>query len=223
LNPAAIDGTVDILMKLYQPMSTATPTWSDQSPILTPRARSTRSTQRSRSTIRGRFRHPEWDEFVGLEKTDAREFEAAEKGLQYVGLEARSGDRDGSGLAMGDVRHRATRSGTGPRTSSTSAGGASAQVIGERARGDQQRSVGAVDLHQHSSVATPKGRGRREGSLQAVVTVEIASADRIRLDGTNAGRGPGDPCPGYESERLVSKPTMVEAARTAVEWRRAQS
>ena len=48
-----------------------------------------------------RFRHPEWDELTGLEKLDPREREAAEKGLQYVGLEGDVGViANGAGLAM---------------------------------------------------------------------------------------------------------------------------
>ena len=96
-----------------------------------------------------RFRHPEWDEFAGLEKLDPREREAAEKGLQYVGLDGDVGViANGAGLAMAtcDIvhevggrarelpRHRRRRERAGD---------------GERARGDQQRPVGEVDLHQH--------------------------------------------------------------------------
>ena len=41
----------------------------------------------------------------------------------------------------------------------------------------------------------------------------------IRLDGTNAERGPGDPRPSTLSDKLQSKSTMLEAAKTAVELR----
>ena len=54
------------------------------------------------------FRHPEWDEFNGLEKLDAREREAREKGLQYVGLDGNVGViANGAGLAMAtcDIVH----------------------------------------------------------------------------------------------------------------------
>ena len=48
-----------------------------------------------------KFRHPEWAELKGLEKIDARERDAAEKGLQYVGLEGNVGViANGAGLAM---------------------------------------------------------------------------------------------------------------------------
>jgi succinyl-CoA synthetase beta subunit len=44
----------------------------------------------------------------------------------------------------------------------------------------------------------------------------------IRLDGTNAEEGRAI-LSKYESERLVSRPTMLEAARTAVEMAEARS
>src|SRR5205807_9995380 len=47
------------------------------------------------------FRHPEWDEFRGLEQLDPRDALAKEKGLQYVGLDGTVGIiANGAGLAM---------------------------------------------------------------------------------------------------------------------------
>ena len=96
-----------------------------------------------------RFRHPEWDELTGLEKLDAREREAAEKGLQYVGLDGDVGViANGAGLAMAtcDIVHEV---GGKPANFLDIGGGANARRHGERARGHQQRPVGEVDLHQH--------------------------------------------------------------------------
>ena len=52
--------------------------------------------------------------------------------------------------------------------------------------------------------------------MQALEQVDISSPIVIRLDGTNAEQG-REILKSHESDRLVSKPTMVEAARTAVE------
>ena len=52
--------------------------------------------------------------------------------------------------------------------------------------------------------------------MQALGEVAISSPIVIRLDGTNAEMG-REILKSHESDRLVSKPTMVEAARTAVE------
>ena len=66
-----------------------------------------------------------------------------------------------------------------------------------------------------------KGEEVANGIVQALEQVAIASPIVIRLDGTNADEGRAI-LAGYESDRLVSKPTMVEAARTAVEMAEAR-
>ena len=60
-----------------------------------------------------------------------------------------------------------------------------------------------------------KGEEVANGIVQALEQVDIASPIVIRLDGTNAEQG-REILKAHESDRLVSKPTMVEAARTAV-------
>ena len=50
---------------------------------------------------------------------------------------------------------------------------------------------------------------------EAFKRVELKAPIVIRLDGTNAEQG-REILKSHESDRLVSKPTMVEAARTAV-------
>jgi succinyl-CoA synthetase beta subunit len=67
-----------------------------------------------------------------------------------------------------------------------------------------------------------KGEEVANGIVQALDQVAIASPIVIRLDGTNAEEGRAI-LSSYESDRLVSKPTMVEAARTAVAMAEARS
>ena len=55
------------------------------------------------------------------------------------------------------------------------------------------------------------------GIVQALGEVAIASPIVIRLDGTNAEMG-REILKSHESEQLVSKATMIEAARAAVEF-----
>ena len=52
--------------------------------------------------------------------------------------------------------------------------------------------------------------------VQALGRVEIRSPIVIRLDGTNADEGRAILAE-HESDRLVSQPTMIDAARKAVE------
>jgi succinyl-CoA synthetase beta subunit len=61
-----------------------------------------------------------------------------------------------------------------------------------------------------------KGEEVANGIVQALGRVEIRSPIVIRLDGTNADEGRAILAE-HESERLVSQPTMIDAARKAVE------
>jgi succinyl-CoA synthetase beta subunit len=61
-----------------------------------------------------------------------------------------------------------------------------------------------------------RGEEVANGIVQALGRVEIAAPIVIRLDGTNAEQG-REILKSHESDRLISKPTMLEAARTAVE------
>ena len=60
-----------------------------------------------------------------------------------------------------------------------------------------------------------KGEEVANGIIQALGRVQIDSPIVIRLDGTNAEEGRAI-LAAHESESLVSKPTMLEAARTVV-------
>jgi succinyl-CoA synthetase beta subunit len=61
-----------------------------------------------------------------------------------------------------------------------------------------------------------KGEDVANGIVQALGRVELRSPIVIRLDGTNATEGRAILAT-HESDRLISKPTMLEAARTAVD------
>jgi succinyl-CoA synthetase beta subunit len=52
--------------------------------------------------------------------------------------------------------------------------------------------------------------------VQALGRVDIKAPIVIRLDGTNADEGRAI-LKEHESDRFISRPTMVEAAKTAVE------
>ena len=67
-----------------------------------------------------------------------------------------------------------------------------------------------------------KGDEVANGIVQALGRVEIRSPIVIRLDGTNADEGRAILAE-HESDRLVSQPTMIDAARKAVEMAGARS
>jgi succinyl-CoA synthetase beta subunit len=222
LNPAATEGAVDILSKLYTAFVDGDADLVEINPlILTPEGKVHALDAKVSLDENARFRHPEWDELKGLEKTDAREFEAAEKGLQYVGLDGDVGViANGAGLAMAtcDIVHEV---GGRPANFLDIGGGASAQVMANALEViNNDPSVRSIFINIFGGIT--KGEDVANGIVQALEQVAISSPIVIRLDGTNAEEGRAI-LAGYESDRLVSKPTMVEAARTAVEMVEARS
>jgi succinyl-CoA synthetase beta subunit len=94
-------------------------------------------------------------------------------------------------------------------------GGASAQVMANALEViNNDPSVKAIFINIFGGIT--KGEEVANGIVQALEQVDIASPIVIRLDGTNAEQG-RDILKSHESDRLVSKPTMIDAARAAVE------
>ena len=162
------------------------------------------------------FRHPEWDELREVEVLDPRERMAREKGLQYVGLDGTVGIiANGAGLAMAtcDVVHQV---GGQPANFLDIGGGASAAVMAnalEVVNADEK--VRAIFINIFGGIT--KGEEVATGVVEALERVALASPIVIRLDGTNAEQGRAI-LADHESDRLVSRPTMLDAARTAVEF-----
>jgi len=161
------------------------------------------------------FRHPEWDEFRGGEVLDAREALAQEKGLQYVGLEGEVGIiANGAGLAMStvDVVHQV---GGRPANFLDIGGGASAQVMANALEVvNADPAVRAIFVNIFGGIT--RGEEVAKGIVEAMGRVQLSSPIVVRLDGTNAAEGRAI-LADHESDRLISRPTMLDAARTAVE------
>jgi succinyl-CoA synthetase beta subunit len=216
LNPDATDGAVDILMKLYETFVGADADLVEINPlILTPDGRVHALDAKVSLDDNARFRHPEWDEFTGLEKLDPREREASERGLQYVGLDGDVGlIANGAGLAMAtcDIVHEV---GGKPANFLDIGGGASAQVMANALEViNNDPSVKAIFITIFGGMT--KAGEVANGIVQALEQVDITSPIVIRLDGTNAEQG-REILKSHESDRLVSKATMVQAARAAVQ------
>ena len=215
LNPKATDGTVDILMKLYEVFVDGDADLVEINPlILTPEGKVHALDAKVSLDDNARFRHPEWDDFTGLEKLDVREREAQELGLQYVGLDGDVGlIANGAGLAMAtcDIVHEV---GGKPANFLDIGGGANAQVMANAlAVINNDPKVKSIFINIFGGIT--KGEEVANGIVQALQQVDISAPIVIRLDGTNAEQG-REILSSHESDRLVSKPTMVEAARTAV-------
>jgi succinyl-CoA synthetase beta subunit len=215
LNPKATDGAVDILRKLYTAYVEGDADLCEINPlILTPDDRVHALDAKVTLDDNADFRHPERDAWRGLTVMDPREEMAHAKGLQYVGLDGTVGIiANGAGLAMStcDVVNQV---GGSPANFLDIGGGASAEVMAnalEVINADEK--VQAIFINIFGGIT--RGEEVANGIVQALERVELKAPIVIRLDGTNAEEGRKILEP-HLSDRLRSKPTMLEAANDAV-------
>jgi succinyl-CoA synthetase beta subunit len=216
LNPIATDGAVDILVKLYEAYVQGDADLAEINPlILTPDGKVHALDAKVTLDENADFRHPEREQWLGLTEMDPREKMAKDKGLQYVGLDGNVGViANGAGLAMStcDVVNQV---GGSPANFLDIGGGASAEVMAnalEVINADEK--VEAIFINIFGGIT--KGEEVANGIVQALGRVDISSPIVIRLDGTNAEQGRAILAE-HESDRLISQPTMIDAARKAVE------
>ncbi|CAN5240135.1 ADP-forming succinate--CoA ligase subunit beta [soil metagenome] len=160
------------------------------------------------------FRH-DWVDYAATQAGDEREQTARARGLQYVGLDGSVGIiANGAGLAMSTL-DVVSQAGGSPANFLDIGGGAKAEVMAaalEVVNADPK--VAAILVNIFGGIT--RGEEVANGIVEALGRVDIASPIVVRLDGTNAAEGRAI-LSRHESERLRSCPTMVDAARTAVE------
>jgi succinyl-CoA synthetase beta subunit len=215
LDPEAREGTVDVLLKLYRCYVEGDASLVEINPlILTPDGRVHCLDAKVSLDDNAAFRHPEWEAFRVVQELDPREARAQEKGLQYVGLHGSVGIiANGAGLAMStlDVVNQV---GGQPANFLDVGGGASAEVMaGALEVVNSDPDVRAIFINIFGGIT--RGDEVANGVVEAMRRVDLRSPIVIRLDGTNAEQGRAI-LKAHESDRLISRPTMVEAARTAV-------
>jgi succinyl-CoA synthetase beta subunit len=219
LDDDARDGTIDILTKLYRCYEDADADLVEINPLILTtdgvvRALDAKVTLDANSV----FRHPEYKDYEATQPRDAREEEAYRKGLQYVGLDGTVGViANGAGLAMSTV-DVVNEVGGKPANFLDIGGGANADVM-----------AGALEVINHDPKVQSifinifggitKGEEVANGIVQALERVAIDSPIVIRLDGTNADEGRRILEP-HLSEKLRLEPTMLDAARAAVDLAR---
>jgi succinyl-CoA synthetase beta subunit len=216
LDAEALDGAADILVKLYRCFVEGDADLVEINPlILTPDGKVHALDAKVSLDDNAAFRHPEWDEFRGLEQIDEREKLAKEKGLQYVGLDGSVGIiANGAGLAMSTLDVVQQVGGT-PANFLDIGGGANADVMANALEViNTDPNVRSIFINIFGGIT--KGEDVANGIVQALGRVDLKSPIVIRLDGTNAEEGRAI-LKDHESDRLVSSPTMVEAAKKAVE------
>ena len=163
------------------------------------------------------FRHPEWDEYRATEELDDREILAREKNLQYIGLDGTVGIiANGAGLAMStlDVVNQ-----VGGKAANflDIGGGANAELMTAALEViNSDTKVKSIFINIFGGIT--RGDEVARGIVEAMKRVKLRAPIVIRLDGTNATEGRAIiAAAGIAESQLISRPTMLEAARSAVE------
>jgi succinyl-CoA synthetase beta subunit len=216
LNPAATEGAVEILMHLYRAYVEGDADLVEINPlILTPDGRVHALDAKVTLDDNATFRHPDYVDYDATQVRDAREEFAHQQGLQYVGLEGSVGViANGAGLAMSTV-DIVNQVGGSPANFLDIGGGANADVMaGALGVIVSDANVRSIFINIFGGIT--KGEEVANGIVQALDRVHIDAPIVIRLDGTNADEGRKILEP-HLSDRLQLQPTMLDAARTAVE------
>jgi succinyl-CoA synthetase beta subunit len=214
----ALDGVAEILVKLYRCFVEGDCDLAEINPlILKPDGEVHALDAKVSLDDSAAFRHPEWEEFRSTQVLDERERMAREKQLQYIGLDGSVGIiANGAGLAMStlDVVNQ-----VGGRAANflDIGGGANADVMAAALEViNHDENVKAIFINIFGGIT--RGEEVANGIVEAVRRVDLRAPIVIRLDGTNAEEGRQILLDaGIPPDRLISQPTMLDAARTAVE------
>jgi len=215
LNPVATEGAVQILRTLYRCFVEGDCDLAEINPlILAPDGQVKALDAKVSLDGNAAFRHPEWEAFAGTEDLDDRERLARERNLQYVGLDGTVGIiANGAGLAMSTVDVVSQVGGT-PANFLDIGGGANADVMASALEViESDEKVRAIFINIFGGIT--RGEEVANGIVQALGRFRPKSPIVIRLDGTNAEEGRAILEP-HLSDRVVSRPTMLDAAREAV-------
>ena len=215
LNPDVTDGAVEMLRKLYTAYTEGDADLAEINPLIVKTDGDVHALD-AKVTLddNAEFRH-EWGDYALTQVRDVREEAAHEKGLQYVGLDGYVGIiANGAGLAMStlDVVNQV---GGDPANFLDIGGGANADVMaGALQVINDDPKVKSIFINIFGGIT--RGEEVAKGIIEALERVDISAPIVIRLDGTNAeeGRALLEP---HLSDKLQSRPTMLEAARSAVE------
>ena len=216
LNPAATEGAIDILTKLYTAYVDGDADLCEINPlILTPTGQVHALDAKVSLDSNAVYEHPDYAQYDATQPRDEREEAAHAKGLQYVGLEGSVGViANGAGLAMSTV-DVINQVGGRPANFLDIGGGANADVMaGALEVINNDANVKAIFINIFGGIT--RGEEVANGIVEAMSRVTLDSPIVIRLDGTNADEGRAILAP-HLSDKLMMEPTMLDAARKAVE------
>ena len=218
ISEKAVDGVAAMLVKLYECFTKGDCDLAEINPlILKPNGEVHALDAKVTLDDNAAFRHPEWDEYRATEELDEREKLAREKNLQYIGLDGTVGIiANGAGLAMStlDVVNQV---GGQAANFLDIGGGANAELMTSALEViNSDTKVKSIFINIFGGIT--RGDEVAKGIVEAMKRVKLRAPIVIRLDGTNAKEGREIIAnAGISESRLISRATMLEAARVAVE------
>ena len=214
----AVSGVAAMLIKLYECFTKGDCDLAEINPlILKPSGEVHALDAKVTLDDNAAFRHPEWDEYRATEELDDRERLAREKNLQYIGLDGTVGIiANGAGLAMStlDVVNQV---GGQAANFLDIGGGANAELMTSALEViNSDTKVKSIFINIFGGIT--RGDEVAKGIVEAMKRVKLRAPIVIRLDGTNATEGHEIIVnAGIPESQLISRSTMLEAARAAVE------
>jgi len=213
----ALDGVAHILVQLYDCYTNGDCDLAEINPlILKPTGEVHALDAKVSLDNNAEFRHPEWAEYSATEVLDDREQLAKEKDLTYIGLDGSVGIiANGAGLAMSTLDVVNQVGGTAANFLDIG-GGANADVMAAALDViNHDENVRSIFVNIFGGIT--RGEEVAKGIVEGLSRVELRAPIVIRLDGTNAEEGRQIILDaGIPASQLISKPTMLEAAREAV-------
>jgi len=218
ISEKAQDGVAKMLVKLYECFTKGDCDLAEINPlILKPNGDVHALDAKVTLDDNAAFRHPEWDEYRATEELDDREILAREKNLQYIGLDGTVGIiANGAGLAMStlDVVNQ-----VGGKAANflDIGGGANAELMTAALEViNSDTKVKSIFINIFGGIT--RGDEVARGIVEAMKRVKLRAPIVIRLDGTNATEGRAIiAAAGIAESQLISRSTMLKAARSAVE------
>jgi succinyl-CoA synthetase beta subunit len=218
ISQKAVDGVAAMLVKLYECFTKGDCDLAEINPlILKPNGDVHALDAKVTLDDNAAFRHPEWDEYRATEELDEREKLAREKNLQYIGLDGTVGIiANGAGLAMStlDVVNQV---GGSAANFLDIGGGANAELMTAALEViNSDIKVKSIFINIFGGIT--RGDEVAKGIVEAMKRVKLRAPIVIRLDGTNAIEGRAIIAnAGIDESQLISRSTMLEAARVAVD------
>ena len=213
----ALDGVADILVKLYRCFTEGDCDLAEINPLIWKPTGEVHALDAKVSLdSNADFRHPEWEEFAATVELDDREKLARDKGLQYIGLDGTVGIiANGAGLAMSTLDVVNQVGGTAANFLDIG-GGANADLMASALEViNSDKNVKSIFINIFGGIT--RGEEVAKGVVEALGRVDLRAPIVIRLDGTNAEEGRSIlASAGIPESKLISKPTMLEAAEAVV-------